>query len=127
MKIVIRSKYVSFAHIMLKSTHKKRWFPKQFAVAFTVLICATAVFAVDGIIVKTKSSSAFSSMKKNLSLSLSSGFVYHDNRSLGFKKGGKNGEFNSIISYQKGNIKYILPYKNKNIVQKFKTPQKPLN
>ena len=93
-----------------------------------VLVLSIAAFAVDGIIVKSKSSSAaFSSMKKNLSLSLSGGFSYHENRSFGFKKGSKNNEFNSAITYQKGNIKYITPYKNKNLVQKFKTPQKPLN
>lgn len=112
---------------MTKSTHIKQRFSMHIALIVVVLACVTSVFAVDGIIVKTKSSSAFSSMKKNLSLSLSSGFVYHYNRSFGFKKGSKNSEFNSVISYQKGNIKYILPYKNKNIVHKFKTPQKPLN
>lgn len=112
---------------MTKSTHIKQRSSMHIALIVSVLVCVTSVFAVDGIIVKTKSSSAFSSMKKNLSLSLSSGFVYHDNRSFGFKKGSKNSEFNSVISYQKGNIKYILPYKNKNIVHKFKTPQKPLN
>ncbi|MFN5423337.1 MAG: hypothetical protein ACK5AO_08725 [bacterium] len=113
---------------MTKSINTLRGLLKHLTMPLMVLFFATSVFAVDGIIVKAKSSSAaFSSMKKNLSLSLSSGFVYHDNRSLGFKKGSKNSEFNSIISYQKGNIKYILPYKNKNLVHKFKTPQKPLN
>ena len=113
---------------MTKSTSTPLRFTKQLAIAMVVLICASAAYAVDGIIVKAKSSTAaFSSMKKNLNLSLSSGFVYHENRSLGFKKGSKNNEFNSIISYQKGNIKYILPYKNKTLVHKFKTPEKPLN
>ncbi len=112
---------------MTNTTYTTRSFAKQITMVIAVLVCTYSVFAVDGIIVKAKSSSAFSSMKKNLSLSLSSGFIYHENRSFGFRKGNKNSEFNSIISYQKGNIKYILPYKNKNLVQKFKTPQKPLN
>ncbi len=114
---------------MKKSISISRSFIKQLAMIPMVLVFSHAVFAVDGIIVKSKSASSasFSTMKKNLRLTLSSGFTYHENRSFGFKKGSKNNEFNSAISYQKGNIKYITPYKNKSIVQKFKTPQKPLN
>lgn len=112
---------------MKKSNNISRKFAKQLAMISMVIVFSHAVFAVDGIIVKAKSSAAFSSMKKNLNLSLSAGFSYHDNRSFGFKKGSKRNEFNSVISYQKGNIKYIMPYKNKNLTQKFKTPQKPLN
>jgi hypothetical protein len=82
--------------------------------------------AVDGIIIKSKSSkTSFSNMKKNLTLTLHSGFSYHDNKSFGFNKIEKNRSFNSIISFQKGNVTYILPYKNKTLLQKFKTPQKP--
>ena len=99
------------------------------AAALILLIgLSQLVLAVDGIIVKSKSSkSSFSNMKKNLTLTLHSGFSYHDNRSFGFNKIEKNRSFNSIISYQKGNITYILPYKNKTLLQKFKTPQKPNN
>ena len=112
---------------MKTSSLISRRFLKQLAMIPVVLIFNHAVFAVDGIIVKSKSSSAYSSMKKNLNLTLSNGFTYRENRSFGFKKGTNNNEFNSIISYQKGNIKYIMPYKNKSLVHKFKTPQKPLN
>ncbi len=87
-----------------------------------------AAMAVDGIIIKSKSSKAsFSNMKKNLTLSLNAGYAYRDNRSFGFRKVSKESSFNSIITYQKGNITYVLPYKNKAILQKFKTPQKPSN
>ena len=104
-------------------------FLKKSAAALILLIgLSQLVLAVDGIIVKSKSSkSSFSNMKKNLTLTLHSGFSYHDNRSFGFNKIEKNRSFNSIISYQKGNITYILPYKNKTLLQKFKTPQKPNN
>lgn len=91
-----------------------------------VIVLSHTVFAVDGIIVKSKSSkSSFSNMKKNLTLNLNSGFTYSGNRSFGFRKVGGEHMFNSVISYQKGNITYMIPYKNKTILQRFKTPQKP--
>jgi hypothetical protein len=95
--------------------------------ALSVLLCVSAtVFAVDGIVSKAKSSkAAYSNMKKNLRLNLSAGYTYRDNRSFGFKKSGKENSFNSIITYQKGNITYILPYKNKSALHRFKTPEKP--
>lgn len=92
-----------------------------------IFFVSQVVMAVDGIIAKSKSSksSSFSNMKKNLTLNLHSGFIYHNNKSFGFKKLEKENSFNSIISYQKSNITYIIPYKNKALLQKFKTPQKP--
>jgi hypothetical protein len=92
----------------------------------TMMFVSVTVFAVDGIVSKSKSSkAAYSNMKKNLRLNLSAGYTYRDNRSFGFKKSGKDNAFNSIITYQKGNITYILPYKNKSALHRFKTPQKP--
>ncbi len=83
------------------------------------------LLAVDGIIIKTKASkSTFSNMKKNLTLSLRTGFSYHDNKSFGFSKNERHNSFKTVISYQKGNIKYNIPYKNRVILQKFKTPAK---
>ncbi len=111
--------------ITLKHKSSKRL---TYAILMFVLFIGVAqvVMAVDGIIIKAKSSKAsFSNMKKNLSLTLHSGFTYHDNKSFGFKKADKEHGFNTIIAYQKGNITYMLPYKNKAILQKFKTPQKP--
>jgi hypothetical protein len=87
---------------------------------------ATAVFAVDGIVIRSKASkSSFSNMKKNITLSLNTGFNYRDNKSFGFKKAGASNSFNTVITFQKGNIKYVIPYKHKTILQKFKTPEKP--
>jgi hypothetical protein len=101
------------------------FFRKSIALV-AVFALSHAVYAVDGIVSKSKSSkSSFSNMKKNLTLNLSAGFNYTGNRSFGFKKVGKENMFNSVISYQKGNITYMLPYKNKSILQRFKTPQKP--
>ena len=113
--------------VLMKS--QKRFFNTFSNTALSLaafLFVSVTVFAVDGIVSKSKSSkSAYSNMKKNLSLSLSSGYTYRDNRSFGFKKGGKDNAFNSIITYQKGNITYILPYKNKSALHRFKTPEKP--
>lgn len=93
-----------------------------------IIVFSHTVYAVDGIVSKSKSSKAsFSNMKKNLTLNLNTGFSYSGNRSFGFKKTDKERSFNTVISYQKGNITYMLPYKNKSILQRFKTPQKPQN
>jgi hypothetical protein len=95
---------------------------------FLVLLIAGIsqfVSAIDGIVVKSRSSKlSFSNMKKNLTLNLHTGFSYNDNKSFGFVKNDRHNSFKSVISYQKGNIKYNIPYKNKVILQKFKTPQK---
>ncbi len=100
-------------------------FKKSLALV-AVIVLSHAAMAVDGIIIKSKSSKAsFSNMKKNLTLNLHAGFTYAGNRSFGFRKVGKENMFNSVISYQKGNITYMIPYKNKGILQRFKTPQKP--
>ncbi len=91
-----------------------------------LFVVATAVFAVDGIVIRSKASkSSFSNMKKNITLSLNTGFNYRDNKSFGFKKAGASNSFNTVITFQKGNIKYVIPYKHKTILQKFKTPEKP--
>lgn len=101
---------------------------KKSVALVAVVVLSHAALAVDGIIVKSKSSKAsFSNMKKNLTLNLNAGFTYAGNRSFGFRKVGKDNMFNSVISYQKGNITYMIPYKNRGILQRFKTPQKPQN
>lgn len=92
-----------------------------------LMFVSHALFAVDGIISKSRSSkSSFSNMKKNLTLTLHSGFSLKDNKSFGFRNNGKENSFNSLITYQKGNINYMIPYRNKAILQKFATPQKPV-
>jgi hypothetical protein len=108
---------------------QKRFFNtlSQSALALAALLFVSlTVFAVDGIVSKSKSSkAAYSNMKKNLSLNLSSGYTYRENRSFGNRKTGKDHSLNSIITYQKGNITYVLPYKTKSVLHRFKTPVKP--
>ncbi|MFM1963129.1 MAG: hypothetical protein RLZZ172_1974 [Bacteroidota bacterium] len=105
---------------------KPSTFSAKITTTLLFFVIATAVFAVDGIVIRSKSSKAsFSNMKKNITLSLNAGFSYRDNKSFGFKKTGAANSFNSVITYQKGNVKYVIPYKHKAILDKFKTPQKP--
>ena len=88
------------------------------------------VFAVDGTMngggKSKKSSTTFSNIKKDLNLSLKSGYSFNGNKSFGFDKKGKISMFNTVVSYQKGNVTYYLPYKNKPVLQKFKTPSAPV-
>lgn len=93
-----------------------------------VVLVSQIALAVDGVIIRSKASKsavAFSNMKKNLNLSLHSGFNMKDTRSFGFKRVGKETMFNTTVTFQKGNITYVIPYKHKNVLQRFKTPQKP--
>ncbi len=101
-------------------------FVSKMTATLLFFVLSWAVFAVDGIVIRNKSSkSSFSNMKKNITLSLNSGFAYRDNKSFGFRKTGSSNSFSTVITYQKGNIKYVLPYKHKTILHKFKTPEKP--
>ena len=85
-----------------------------------------ALFAVDGIIIKSakSSKSSFSNMKKTLNISLNTGFTYRENKTIVLRRSEKMGVYN-VISHQKGNVKINMPYRSKTILQKFKTPQKP--
>jgi len=88
------------------------------------------VFAVDGTMngggnSKSKNST-FSNIKKDLNISLRSGYNFKNNKSFGFQKSGKNAMFNSVVSYQKGNVTYFFPSRNKPLLQKFKTPSAPV-
>lgn len=104
---------------------KSSTFSAKITATLFCFVIATAVFAVDGIVIRSKTSKAsFSNMKKNITLSLNSGFSYRDNKSFGFKKTGASNSFNSVITYQKGNVKYVIPYKHR-VLDKFKTPEKP--
>lgn len=97
-----------------------------FSALVIVMTVSATVYAIDGIVMKSKSSrSNFSNMKKHLSLSLRDGFSYRDNKAFGYKRHGNTVMFNNVITYQKGNVTYIIPYKNRVVLNKFKTPTKP--
>ncbi|MCU0381404.1 MAG: hypothetical protein MUE58_09475 [Chitinophagaceae bacterium] len=104
-------------------TYKFRRFLGKTAIIAVVFSMSQYVFAIDGTLGggKNTSKSTFSTLKKDLNLSLKSGYTFNGNKTLGSSKSQK-GMLNSVISYHKGNITYYMPYKNKPILQKFKTP-----
>ena len=97
------------------------------AVFMLFLLAATGyVFAIDGNfnIGGKNRKSTLATVKKDLKLTLGSGYTFHQNRNIPAPKAQK-GVFNNVISYQKGNITYYMPYKSKPILGKFKTPTPP--
>ncbi len=110
-------------HLQKQNTHN--WLAKKTAIIFLIIGFTQYVFAVDGTMNGGGSKkNSFSSIKKDLNLSLRSGFNI-SNKSFGYKKSNKAMMFNSMMSFQKGNVTYFLPYKNKTILQKFRTPSAP--
>lgn len=110
----------------IKNDKSRSWMRKMVVLAMVFVVTHT-VYAVDGIIIKSSKSSksSFSNMKKTLNISLNSGFTYRENKTFVYRKTEKVGNFNNVISFQKGNVKIMMPYKSKTILQKFKTPEKP--
>ena len=115
---------------MLPVFHKKSIrLVRKTLVAVAVFGITQYVFAVDGTLNGGGSKSersSFSSIKKDMNFSLKSGFAFNGNKSIALHKSGKTGIFNNIISYQKGNVTYYMPYRSKPILQKFKTPSAPV-
>jgi hypothetical protein len=111
--------------------HKK---PMQFIrktlVVLAIFGLTQYVFAVDGTMNgggnKKAKNSTFSNIKKDLNISLRAGYNFNNNKSFGFQKSGKTAMFNSMVSYQKGNVTYFFPLRNKPVLQKFKTPSAPV-
>jgi hypothetical protein len=114
MKPVNQQKYLSFIRKTL--------------VVMAIFGLTQYVFAIDGTLNGGGKSrkSTFSNIKKDLNLSLKSSYSFNGNKSFGFDKKGKISMFNTVVSYQKGNVTYYLPYKNKPVLQKFKTPAAPV-
>ncbi|MFZ9661420.1 MAG: hypothetical protein ACO29O_06025 [Chitinophagaceae bacterium] len=103
-------------------------YPKKVVLGFLCFLSiGHYVFAVDGIIVgNKKATKTFSNIKSDLHLSLNSGFHYHQNKNFNSRKSinSPRVDNNSVITYQKGNVIWVLPQRNtlKIIVDKFKTP-----
>jgi hypothetical protein len=90
------------------------------------LVASTWAFAVDGIFSsKSSGASSFSNFKKELNLSLRSGFTFQGNKTFD-KSNIRKVELNGFVTLQKGNVFYHIPNKQKVILQKFKTPTAPV-
>lgn len=106
--------------------HKTISLARNVAFALFLLAATGYVFAIDGNynIGGKNRKSTLATVKKDLKLTLGSGYTFHQNRNIPVPKSQK-GVFNNVISYQKGNITYYMPYKSKPILGKFKTPVPP--
>lgn len=58
-------------------------------------------------------------LKSSIGFNLKSGLAYKGNAVLSYQQIGNSIFANSIVSYQKGNTIYILPYKQKVMVQSY--------
>jgi len=118
--------FVNFV-MMQSSTHTPLGkFSKKVLVVLSVLLLGQYVFAVDSWIDGgKKSTKTFSTIKSDLSISLKSGYHFHNYKVMGQKRGQTMLHSNSIITFQKGNVTWVMPYRSKTkVLQKFKTPEK---
>ena len=60
-----------------------------------------------------------STLKSSIGYNLKSGLVYKGNAVLNQQQAGNSIFTNRIVSYQKGNTVYILPYKQKILIQSY--------
>jgi len=98
-------------------------FAKKVVIVLALFSMAHYVFAVDGTMDGgKKSTKAFSTLKSDLSFSLSSGYTYRGNKNFGTRRSANSIQSNSVITYQRGNVTWVLPYRNKTVLNKFKTP-----
>lgn len=101
-------------------------FTRKVLVILSILLLGQYVFAVDSLIDGgKKSTKTFSTIKSDLSISLKSGYHFHNYKVMGQKRGQSMLHSNSIITFQKGNVTWVMPYRSKTkVLQKFKTPDK---
>jgi len=99
-------------------------FAKKVVVVLALFSMAHYVFAVDGTMDGgKKSSKAFSTLKSDLSFSLKSGYTYRGNKNFGTKRTLNTIQSNTVITYQRGNATWVMPYRNKTtILNRFRTP-----
>jgi hypothetical protein len=110
--------------------HKKPLGARSLVIAAMLTVSITSVvFAIDGVLTNggrsASTKNSYSNLKKDLRMSLNSGFMFHDNRNMGSLKGGKSGQLNSVMSVQKGNVTLFLPMKTKPVMNRFRTPTAP--
>jgi hypothetical protein len=99
--------------------------PKRLMLGF-FLAASVCAFAIDGIFsVRSSAATSFSNFKKDLNLSLRSGFTFQGNKTFD-KSNVRKVELNGFITLQKGNVYYHIPGKQKVFLQKFKTPTPPV-
>lgn len=92
-----------------------------------LLVVSGWVFAIDGIFgVKAARTATFSTFKKDLNLSLRSGFTFQGNKAMDRTSSSSKVVLNGFVTLQKGNVYYHIPNNHKVILSKFKTPSAPV-
>ena len=90
------------------------------------LVLSVWASAIDGIFsVRSSAATSFSNFKKDLNLSLRSGFTFQGNKTFE-KSNTRKVELNGFVTLQKGNVFYHIPGRQKVLLQKFKTPTPPV-
>jgi hypothetical protein len=109
------------------SIHKSTVSRTKILIFIGIMVMGQVVFAVDGVLTNGggKSSKTFSTIKKDLQFSLKSGYTLHGVHATK-GKGVRQGMYNTVVSYQKGNVTYYYPYKSKPVLSRFKTPAAPV-
>jgi hypothetical protein len=93
--------------------------------AIVVLFCFVALVAIadrGGFGRKNKihfNIITLNTLKNSVALNLKSGLNYKGNTVLHHQQAGNSIFTNSIVSYQKGNTIYLLPYKHRVLIQSF--------
>lgn len=101
-------------------------FTRKTLVVAAIILLGQYVFAIDVLIDGgKKSTKAFSTIKSDLSISLKNGYNFHSYKPMGTRRSQNMVMSNSIMTFQKGNVTWVVPQRNKTkILQKFKTPVK---
>jgi len=110
--------------------HKNSSVVKTLVFTLVLVVSVTsAVLAIDGVLSnggRSSGKSAFSTLKKDLRMSLQSGFQFQDNRSMGtLKSKGRYDQMHSVMSLQKGNVTLNMPMKTKSLTNRIRTPTAP--
>jgi hypothetical protein len=118
--------FVNFAKVVPFTHIRSARFTRKVLIILSVLLLGQYVFAVDSWIDGgKKSTKTFSTIKSDLSMSLKSGYHFHNYKVMGQKRSQNSLQSNSIITFQRGNVTWVMPHRSKSkVLQKFKTPEK---
>jgi hypothetical protein len=115
---------------MFRSIHINRSKALRNSVFLLLLFTAAqVVLAVDGNLKNGGGSNAgsvsFSHLKKDLNFSLRDNFTNRSFHNLGSTRNDRVSTFNSLMTLQRGNVTIAMPYRQKVVLPKFKTPSAP--
>jgi hypothetical protein len=115
---------------MFRQIHnRKQNLLRHAGVALLLFAAVNVAFAVDGTVRNgggnKNSSASFSHLKKDLNFSLRDNFTYRSYHNLGIIRTDRGSTFSSLMTIQKGNVTIAMPYRQKVVLPRFKTPSAP--